>query len=84
MITDVGEEDDVHPQRKDSVGARLALAARALAYSERIESSGPVFITMDVAGNKGFARLRSRSADARGPVKPGIAVYSRRITGDRP
>ena len=52
VITDVGEEDDIHPRRKAPVGARLALAARALAYGERIESSGPAFTRMDVAGSR--------------------------------
>jgi len=32
------------------VGARLALAARALAYGEKIEYSGPVFDSMKVEG----------------------------------
>lgn len=42
VITDVGDAVDVHPPRKEPVGARLALAARALAYGESVEYSGPV------------------------------------------
>jgi sialate O-acetylesterase len=40
---DVGDPDNVHPPDKQTVGARLALAARALAYGENIEYSGPLF-----------------------------------------
>jgi sialate O-acetylesterase len=43
VTTDVGEENDIHPQKKQPVGARLAVAARALAYGESIESSGPIY-----------------------------------------
>jgi hypothetical protein len=38
VITDVGEERDIHPPKNAPVGARLALAARALADGEKIES----------------------------------------------
>ena len=40
---DIGDPDNVHPSDKQTVGARLALAARAIAYHEDIEYSGPLF-----------------------------------------
>jgi len=43
VTTDVGDPDNVHPADKQTVGARLALAARALAYGENVEYSGPLF-----------------------------------------
>ena len=43
VTTDIGDENDIHPTRKEPVGQRLALAARALAYGESIEYSGPAF-----------------------------------------
>ncbi|MGD0666663.1 MAG: sialate O-acetylesterase [Bryobacteraceae bacterium] len=43
VIIDIGDPDNVHPADKQTVGARLALAARALAYGEKVEYSGPLF-----------------------------------------
>jgi sialate O-acetylesterase len=50
VTTDVGDAQDIHPTRKEPVGQRLALAARALAYGEKIEYSGPVYESMKVEG----------------------------------
>jgi sialate O-acetylesterase len=43
VTIDIGDPDNVHPANKQTVGARLALAARALAYAEPLEYSGPLF-----------------------------------------
>ena len=40
---DVGTANNVHPPDKLTVGHRLALAARDIAYGEHIEDSGPLF-----------------------------------------
>jgi len=53
---DIGDSDDVHPKNKQDVGLRLALAARALAYGERIEYSGPLF--REVTGDGASLRIR--------------------------
>jgi sialate O-acetylesterase len=52
VITDVGDKDDIHPQKKEPAGARLALLALANTYGHRIESSGPAYMSMRVDGNK--------------------------------
>jgi sialate O-acetylesterase len=45
---DLGNTTDIHPKNKQEVGARLALDARALAYGEDVEYSGPVYKDMEV------------------------------------
>ncbi len=52
VTTDVGDEVDIHPKKKEPVGHRLALAARAVAYGEKIEHSGPLYDKMKIDGNK--------------------------------
>lgn len=52
VTTDVGDANDIHPTRKEPVGQRLALAARALAYGEKIEYSGPLYQSIQVKGDK--------------------------------
>ena len=46
VIDDIGESNNIHPQDKQDVGLRLALAAQAIAYGEKIEYSGPMFRQM--------------------------------------
>jgi sialate O-acetylesterase len=52
VITDVGEDRNIHPVQKEPVGHRLALAARALAYDENLEYSGPVYAGMKLVGHR--------------------------------
>ena len=59
VITDVGEEKDIHPKKKEPVGARLALAARAIAYGEKLVYSGPTYRSMKVRADKAIVNFDS-------------------------
>lgn len=76
VTTDVGEKDDIHPAKKEPVGARLALAARALAYGEPLVASGPVL--KESVGQGGELLLRfdhvGAGLEARGGKLTGFAV----------
>ncbi len=52
VTTDCGDAGDIHPTNKAPVGQRLAIAARALAYGEKIEYSGPLYQSMAISGGK--------------------------------
>src|SRR3954454_17845779 len=52
VITDAGDLGDIHPQKKEPAGARLALLALAHDYGQKVESSGPAYKAMKADGNK--------------------------------
>lgn len=46
VTIDIGNTRDIHPRNKHEVGRRLALAARAQVYGERVAYSGPMYVRM--------------------------------------
>ena len=48
---DEGDPKNLHPRNKYFIGTRLALAARAKAYGEKIEFSGPAYAGMERQGS---------------------------------
>ena len=57
VTIDCGDANDIHPPRKQPMSARLALAARAIAYGEKLEYSGPVFQSMKIEGSEVVLRF---------------------------
>ncbi len=77
VITDVGDKDDIHPVKKEPVGARLALLARTIAYADKkIVSSGPVYRKLSVSGNKALLTFDhvGHGLTSKGEVVTGFAV----------
>ncbi len=71
VTIDCGDAEDIHPADKAPVGARLALAARALAYGESIEYSGPVFSRLETRSGRavlGFKHLGGGLVAKDGPL----------------
>jgi sialate O-acetylesterase len=56
VTIDIGDGSDIHPKNKQEVGHRLALAAENIAYGRDVISSGPIYESMAVEGEK--IRLR--------------------------
>ncbi len=75
---DIGDANDMHPAQKAPVGERLALAARALAYGEKIEYSGPLFAGMKIKRSR--AVISFTHADG-GLVAAGGALKGFTIAG---
>lgn len=73
MVTtyDVGEWNDIHPLNKKAVANRLFLGARKLVYGEKIVSSGPLYQSMKIEGDKiilTFTQIGS-GLTSNGPLK---------------
>ncbi|QEL20279.1 sialate O-acetylesterase [Limnoglobus roseus] len=75
IITDAGDENDIHPQKKEPAGDRLALAARAVAYGEKVEYQGPTYKSMTADGGKvKVAFDHAAGLSAKGDSLNGFAV----------
>ncbi len=76
VITDVGDKDDIHPTKKEPVGARLALAARKIAYKEAITHSGPTYKAMKARGGKVELTFDNvgKGLEVRGDKATGFAI----------
>lgn len=73
VITDVGDEKDIHPKQKEPVGVRLALWALAKEYGKQLVYSGPLYQNQKIDDGKivlSFAHvgdgLEARDGDLRG------------------
>jgi sialate O-acetylesterase len=76
VTLDVGDRDNVHPADKQTVGHRLALAARALSYGEDVHHSGPLFrqATTDGAGMRVYFTGADGKLAARGGTLEGFEL----------
>jgi sialate O-acetylesterase len=52
VTIDIGDPPNIHPRNKQEVGRRLALAAQAVAYNQKVIYSGPLYSSMKVEGSK--------------------------------
>ena len=52
VIIDIGDPNDIHPRNKLDVGHRLAVWALADTYRQKVESSGPLFQSYSIEGDK--------------------------------
>lgn len=52
MAPECGAAGNIHPRHKDEMGERAALVARKLAYGQDVVSSGPVYKSMTIKGEK--------------------------------
>jgi sialate O-acetylesterase len=82
VTLDIGNSKNVHPSDKQTVGARLALAARHTVYGEAVVSSGPLYreATREV-GADGSSSLRVWFDDAEGLTSKGQALSAFEVAG---
>jgi sialate O-acetylesterase len=79
VAADVGDEADIHPREKRTVGERLALAALAIAYARAMPYSGPIYAGHAV--EQGAMRIRFNHAEAGLRVRGGGALAGFAIAG---
>ncbi|MBI2518242.1 MAG: beta galactosidase jelly roll domain-containing protein [Opitutae bacterium] len=78
VTLDVGNETDIHPANKQPVGERLALAARALAYGEQLEYSGPVYASAEFKAGRAVLHFTHVGG---GLVAPGGELHGFTVAG---
>jgi sialate O-acetylesterase len=78
VAIDLGEWNDIHPDRKKEVGERLALAAEKIAYGENIVYAGPLYQSSTIEGDKIIISFNNTgsgliTSDAEAPAEFAIA-----------
>ena len=84
VAIDLGEWNDIHPDNKKDVGERLALVAFKTAYHENVVSSGPLYQSAAVDGNRiivSFANAGGGllTSDGEAPAEFAIAGVDKRF-----
>ncbi|MCD9032795.1 beta galactosidase jelly roll domain-containing protein [Luteimonas sp. Y-2-2-4F] len=79
VAIDIGDARDIHPRDKRSVGHRLALAARPVAYGEAVAWRGPAFAGVSFADHAATVTFAGEAPAARsgGRELRGFAVAGR-------
>ena len=78
VTIDIGNAKDIHPKDKKDVGVRLALAARAIAFGEKVEYAGPMYRQMTSADG---GALRVWFDHAEGLKSKGASITGFEIAG---
>ena len=80
VTTDCGHPVGCHTPYKKPIGERLALAARALAYNEKIEYSGPVYSKMRVRNDKIVLSFKHAGKEliSQGDILKGFEIAGKR------
>lgn len=75
---DPGNMKNVHPKNKQDIGKRLALAALATVYGEKLVYSGPVYEKMQIEGNsiRLYFNHAGEGLQAKGGELKGFAIAS--------
>ena len=73
VIIDIGTSGGIHPPDKTDVGARLALAARHVAYGENIVYTGPMYDALKIEDGK--ARITFKPDSIGGGLVIGSAPW---------
>ena len=76
VITDVGDKKDIHPTKKHRWARGLALAARGIAYGEKIEFSGPLYRSHESGGRQDILHFDhvGKGTEARDGELKGFAI----------
>jgi len=76
IAIDIGDATDIHPRNKQDVGLRLALAARAIAYKQKLVYSGPVFKALKIKDGKAEVSFlyTGKGLVAKGEALTGFAI----------
>jgi sialate O-acetylesterase len=81
VTADLGEEQNIHPKNKEPVGGRLALAARAVVYGEKIEYSGPLYESLKIEGGKAIVSFTHAASglESHGPALTGFTIADEKM-----